>query len=90
MVGLLVAQVLRAYGCERVIGVDIDPGHLALVEKLGVETISGGAEGVAAAVFERASVLAPISRSKSLESRTQSTRLSRLFAKVIIQVPREP
>jgi L-iditol 2-dehydrogenase len=55
MVGLLVVQVLRAYGCERVIGVDIDPGHLALAEKLGAETISGDAEGVAAAVFERTS-----------------------------------
>ena len=55
MVGLLVVQVLRAYGCERVIGVDIDSGHLALAENLGAETISGDAEGVATVVFERTS-----------------------------------
>jgi L-iditol 2-dehydrogenase len=53
MVGLLVVQALRAYGCERVIGVDIDPSRLALAEQFGAETICGHAEAVAAAVFER-------------------------------------
>jgi threonine dehydrogenase-like Zn-dependent dehydrogenase len=53
MVGLLVVQALRSYGCGRVIGVDIDPGRLALAEKLGAETISGDAETVTAAVRER-------------------------------------
>jgi L-iditol 2-dehydrogenase len=53
MVGLLVVQALRAHGCERVIGVDIDPGRLALAEQFGAETICGDAEAVAPAVFER-------------------------------------
>ena len=53
MVGLLVVQALRAYGCERVIGVDIDPSRLALAERFGAETICGDAEAVAEAVFER-------------------------------------
>ncbi len=53
MVGLLVVQALRAHGCERVIGVDIDPRRLALAEQFGAETISGEAEAVAPAVFER-------------------------------------
>ena len=55
MVGLLVVQALRAHGCERVIGVDIDPGRLALAEQFGAETICGDAEAVAPAVFERTS-----------------------------------
>ena len=53
MVGLLVVQALRVYGCEHVIGVDIDPGRLALAEQFGAKTICGDAEAVAAAVFER-------------------------------------
>ena len=53
MVGLLVVQALRARGCERVIGVDLDPGRLALAEQLGAETICGDAELVSATVRER-------------------------------------
>jgi L-iditol 2-dehydrogenase len=53
MVGLLVVQALRAYGCERVIGADLDAGRLALAERFGAEVVSGGAEAVAAAVREQ-------------------------------------
>ncbi len=53
MVGLLVVQVLRAYGCERVIGVDLDAGRLALAERFGADPVSGDAEAVATAVQER-------------------------------------
>ncbi len=53
MVGLLVVQALRAYGCGRVIGVDLDAGRLALAEQFGAETISGDAAAVAGAVLER-------------------------------------
>jgi len=48
MVGLLVVQALRAYGCDRVIGVDLDAGRLALAEKFGAVTVSGDAQTVAA------------------------------------------
>jgi L-iditol 2-dehydrogenase len=53
MVGLLVVQVLRAYGCERVIGADLDAGRLALAAQFGADTVRGGAETVAAAVRDR-------------------------------------
>jgi L-iditol 2-dehydrogenase len=53
MVGLLVVQVLHAYGCQRVIGVDIDPSRLALAEQFGAETVCGEAETVTKAIFER-------------------------------------
>jgi L-iditol 2-dehydrogenase len=53
MVGLLVVQVLRAYGCERVIGVDLDAGRLALAERFGADPVTGDAEAVAVAVNER-------------------------------------
>lgn len=53
MVGLLVVQVLRTYGCAHVIGVDIDPGRLALAGKLGAETLCGDAQAVSEAIFER-------------------------------------
>ena len=52
MVGLLVVQALRAYVCDRVIGVDLDAGRLALAEKFGAVTVSGDAQTVAAAVRE--------------------------------------
>jgi L-iditol 2-dehydrogenase len=35
MIGLLVVQVLRAAGCERVIAIDLDDGRLKLAQKLG-------------------------------------------------------
>ncbi len=53
MVGLLVVQALAAYGCDRVIGVDLDAGRLALAEQFGAEPVSGDAETVAAAVRQR-------------------------------------
>jgi L-iditol 2-dehydrogenase len=53
MVGLLVVQALRAFGCQRVFGADIDPGRLALAEQFGAETICGDANVVAEAVLER-------------------------------------
>jgi L-iditol 2-dehydrogenase len=52
MVGLLVVQALRAYGCERVIGVDLDAGRLALAEKLGAVTVPGDAKTVASGLRE--------------------------------------
>jgi L-iditol 2-dehydrogenase len=42
MVGLLVVQALRAYGCERVLGVDVDPVRLELAARFGAETIQSG------------------------------------------------
>ncbi len=52
MVGLLVVQALKAYGCERVIGVDLDPGRLSLAERFGAETICGDAATVVPVVLE--------------------------------------
>ena len=65
MVGLLVVQALKAYGCERVIGVDMDPGRLSLAEHFGAETICGDAATVVPVVFERPAVSGPTSRSRS-------------------------
>jgi L-iditol 2-dehydrogenase len=53
MVGLLVVQALRAYGCDRVIGVDLDSGRLAMAERFGAEPVSGDAGTAAAAVRQR-------------------------------------
>ena len=53
MVGLLIVQVLRAYGCQRVIGVDIDPGRLVAAATAAEHLLAGDAEAVAEAVFER-------------------------------------
>ncbi len=42
IIGLLTAQVLQANGCG-VIGVDLDPGKIAMAESLGIQTINPGA-----------------------------------------------
>jgi predicted dehydrogenase/threonine dehydrogenase-like Zn-dependent dehydrogenase len=49
LLGLMTAQILMANGC-RVLGIDLDPGKLALARSLGVETvdINTGADPIAA------------------------------------------
>lgn len=48
LLGMMTAQMLLANGC-RVLGIDLDPGKLALARSLGVETadVSAGADPVA-------------------------------------------
>lgn len=49
LIGLLTVQMLRANGC-RVIGIDRDPGRLALAEGMGAEVLDGSVGDVAASV----------------------------------------
>jgi predicted dehydrogenase len=51
LVGLLVAQLLHAQGCQ-VLGIDVDPERLALAEQLGIRTLlaSEGSDPVGAAL----------------------------------------
>ncbi len=50
LIGLVTVQLLRAQGC-RVLGIDLDPGRLALARSLGAEAVdlSAGEDPVAAA-----------------------------------------
>lgn len=48
LIGLLSVQMLRAHGCE-VVGVDINPGRLALAERFGAKTVNAAAGGDAVA-----------------------------------------
>jgi predicted dehydrogenase/threonine dehydrogenase-like Zn-dependent dehydrogenase len=41
LIGLIAAQALKANGC-RVMGVDLDPGKIAMAESLGIQTINPG------------------------------------------------
>lgn len=49
LIGLLTVQLLRANGC-RVIGIDTNPGRLALAEQFGATALDGSAGDVAAQV----------------------------------------
>jgi predicted dehydrogenase/threonine dehydrogenase-like Zn-dependent dehydrogenase len=51
LIGLVAVQLLRANGC-RVLGIDFDPGRLALARQFGAETVdlAAGQDPVAAAV----------------------------------------
>lgn len=53
VVGLLVAQMAKADGAERVIVVDRLPFRLGIAERLGLETLDAGAPDVARAIKER-------------------------------------
>ena len=50
LIGLLTVQLLRAQGC-RVLGIDVNPGRLALAKQFGAETVnlSAGEDPLAAA-----------------------------------------
>ncbi|HXE57618.1 MAG TPA: bi-domain-containing oxidoreductase [Gemmatimonadales bacterium] len=50
LIGSLTVQLLRANGC-RVIGIDRDPGRLALAARFGAEPVDGGAGDPAEAVL---------------------------------------
>jgi predicted dehydrogenase/threonine dehydrogenase-like Zn-dependent dehydrogenase len=52
LLGLMAAQMLLANGC-RVLGIDLDPGKLALARTMGVEIadLSAGADPVSAGMF---------------------------------------
>jgi threonine dehydrogenase-like Zn-dependent dehydrogenase/predicted dehydrogenase len=51
LIGQITVQLLRAHGC-RVLGLDVDPGRLALARQFGAEVaqVGGGADPVAAAL----------------------------------------
>lgn len=42
LIGLLTVQILRAHGC-RVMGIDLDPGRLALAQSFGAEVVNPAA-----------------------------------------------
>jgi threonine dehydrogenase-like Zn-dependent dehydrogenase len=50
LIGLMTVQLLRAHGC-RVLGIDLDPGKLAMARQFGAETadLSAGQDPVSAA-----------------------------------------
>jgi predicted dehydrogenase len=50
LIGLIAIQLLRAHGC-RVLGIDVDPGRVALAQTFGAETVNltAGDDPVAAA-----------------------------------------
>lgn len=55
LIGLLTVQLLRANGC-RVLGIDVDPGRLAMARQFGAQTVdlaSGEDPLVAAELFSR-------------------------------------
>jgi L-iditol 2-dehydrogenase len=45
MIGLLVIQALRAAGCGRIMAIDLDPGRLALAQKLGADVVLQAGDG---------------------------------------------
>jgi len=54
MIGLLIVQALRAAGCGRIIGVDLDRARLDLARELGAdEGLRSGADDVVAEVLKR-------------------------------------
>ncbi len=44
MIGLIIVQALRAAGCGRIIGVDVDPNRLQLATRLGASQVLSPAE----------------------------------------------
>lgn len=53
MIGLLVIQVLRARGCKDIVAVDVDPGRMALAEKLGAKTTLNGKDSETPAAIKK-------------------------------------
>lgn len=54
MIGLLQIQVLRAYGCSRIIAVDVAPEKLEMARKLGAtETINSASSSVVEDILQR-------------------------------------
>ena len=54
MIGLLIVQALRAAGCGRIIGVDLDRARLDLARELGADKgLRSGADDVVAEVLKR-------------------------------------
>jgi L-iditol 2-dehydrogenase len=54
MIGLLQIQVLRAYGCSRIIAVDVAPEKLEMARKLGAtETINSASSSVVENILQR-------------------------------------
>ncbi|MCC6493517.1 MAG: galactitol-1-phosphate 5-dehydrogenase [Pirellulales bacterium] len=52
MIGLLIVQVLRHYGCRRLLAVDVDEGRLALARQFGAtDVLNANGGDVSAAVF---------------------------------------
>jgi predicted dehydrogenase len=89
LIGLLAVQLLRANGC-RVIGVDFDPGKLALARTWGAETcdLSAAADPVEAAVaFSRGrgvdAVLITASTSSD-EPLRQAARMCRKRGRIVL------
>ncbi len=89
LIGLMTVQLLRAHGC-RVLGIDFDPGKLALARQFGAETVnlSAGADPVAAAVgFSRGrGVDAAIvtASTKSSEPMHQAALMSRKRGRIVL------
>jgi predicted dehydrogenase len=87
LIGLMAVQILRANGC-RVLGLDLDPGRLALARSLGAETVEAGVDSVEAALaFSRGrgvdGVLLTLSTSDS-KPISQAARMSRKRGRIVL------
>jgi predicted dehydrogenase/threonine dehydrogenase-like Zn-dependent dehydrogenase len=89
LIGLMAVQVLRANGC-RVLGIDSDPGRLALARRFGADIVdlAGGEDPLARALsFSRGrgvdGVLLTLS-TKSSEPLSQAARMCRKRGRVVL------
>ncbi len=89
LIGLVAVQLLRAHGC-RVLGIDFDPGKLALAREFGAETVdlSRGDDPVAAAtVFSRgrgADAVLVTAATKSSEPMHQAALMLRQRGRIVL------
>ncbi|MGE0442308.1 MAG: bi-domain-containing oxidoreductase [Gemmatimonadales bacterium] len=88
LVGLLTVQLARASGC-RVIGIDRDPGRLALAGEFGATAVDGTATGVVEAVLgmtggRGADAVLLTLASKDAEPMHQAAKMSRQRGRVIL------
>jgi predicted dehydrogenase/threonine dehydrogenase-like Zn-dependent dehydrogenase len=89
LIGLLTVQILRANGCE-VLGIDVDPGRLALARAFGAKTVdlSAGEDPLEAArVFSQGHGVDGViitASTKSNEPVRQAAQMSRKRGRIIL------
>ena len=89
LIGLLTVQMLRAQGC-RVLGIDPDPGRLALARKSGAEAIAPGSDTdvlSAASAFSRGLGVDAViitASTKSSEPASQAAKMCRKRGRIVL------
>jgi predicted dehydrogenase/threonine dehydrogenase-like Zn-dependent dehydrogenase len=89
LIGLLAVQLLRAHGC-RVLGIDPDPGRVALARQLGAEAVdlSAGADPLSAAMaFSRGNGMDGViitAATRSSEPVQQGARMCRKRGRIVL------